>query len=242
MRVALLAVFLFSGFVFAQESVLHLQEQLKSPGFFGKQGSISQVETWIGNHKIKKDEQDQNRTLLMRSDVGTVWRINHSDSTYQEIPLEVFQGMSLMGMMVFGVTTDSLTGEPIIPDPLFTKTSRYRKIGMWQAFEMVPAQKGEGSFASKVKSFSIWVSPECGISPQVYASLARDMMGPLASQYKSIFTQLEQLEGYPVLIETTTMGKSAEQRLLFFEEETVPAHFFDLPKGYQLIDSDLFDH
>ena len=226
----------------AQESVLYLEEQVQTPGFFGKAGVTNRVESWLTADKYRKDEPDQNQSILVRSDLGKIWRIDHSDSSYQEIPAEVFQGMAMMGVMMFGVTLDSLTGAPIIPDPLFVQTTRHRKIGEWQAYEMIPAQRGEGSMSGMVKSFIMWVSPDCGISADVYANISRKMMGPLSTEYEALFKQMENLGGYPVLVETTMMGKKAKQQLISCKVKEVSSQVFDLPNSYHLVESDLLEY
>ena len=113
-----------------------------TPPIFGMGGSASLTKTWIADDYLRRDEQANNQTTLIRPDLGRIWMINHADTTYSEISQELFQGLAMMGLMMFGVTTDTITGKPIIPDPLFVHTSRTRHIGEWTCYEITTKKRG----------------------------------------------------------------------------------------------------
>ena len=107
---------------------------------------------------------------------------------------------------------------------------------------MIPAQRGEGSMSGMVKSFTMWVSPDCGVSADVYANISRKMMGPFSTEYEALFKQMENLGGYPVLIETKMIGKKAKQQLISCERKEMSLEIFELPKSYHLVESDILEY
>ena len=129
---------------FSQKQGTFIEEEITSPPIFGMSGENSLAQTWILGDKVRRDEEDKRQTTIIRSDLGKIWILNQSDTTYREVSQEMFQGLAMIGLMMFGVTFDSLTGEPIVPDPLFRETGNNRQIGKWNASEYVVAQKGEG--------------------------------------------------------------------------------------------------
>ena len=226
---------------FSQKQGTYIEEEMTSPPIFGMSGENSLTRTWILNDKIRRDEESKGQTTIIRSDLGQIWIINHRDTTYQEVSREMFQGLAMIGLMMFGVTYDSLTGEPIVPDPLFQKTGGTRQIGKWNAHEYVVVPKGEGSIPNSMKRLSLWFSRDVGLDSKVYSRMMRKMFGDLGSDYDSFFKQLESMEGYPVLVETRMMGMEMKQKLIRIEERTIRLSLFDIPKGYKKQALDFFE-
>jgi hypothetical protein len=218
---------------FSQKQGTYIEEEITSPPIFGMSGENSLTQTWILDDKIRRDEAGKCQTTIIRSDLGIIWILNQSDTTYREVSQEMFQGLAMIGLMMFGVTFDSLTGAPIVPDPLFRKTGGTRQIGKWNAHEYVVAQKGEGSVPNSMKRLSLWLSRDAGLDPKIYSRMIRKMFGDLGSDYDGFFKQLDFLEGYPVLVETQMMGMEMQQKLVRIEIRDIPLSIFELPKGYK---------
>ena len=103
--------------LFSQVQGVVLEEETLRPSLFGSSGNRSKTTTWIAGERVRRDEEASNQTTIIRPDLGKIWMIQHGDTTYREVNRELFQGLAIMGLMMFGVTTDTLTGKPIIPDP-----------------------------------------------------------------------------------------------------------------------------
>lgn len=228
-------VVLYAVQLFSQTQGVILEEESVTPPVFGMSGSRSITKTWIAGDRIRRDEEASSQTTIIRPDLGRIWMIHHTDTTYTEITQELFQGMAMMGLMMFGVTTDTLTGKPIIPDPLFVRTGRMRNIGEWTCYE-IRIPKGEGGLLGMIQTFSMWISRDTGLDGTFYGNLMRKMMGDLGRDYDAFFDQLEQIEGYPVLLETTVMGKELFQELKKIEYDFIPDSVFELPAGYIKVD------
>ena len=226
---------------FSQKQGYYIEEEMTSPPIFGMAGENTLTRTWILDDKIRRDEEDKLQTTIIRSDLGQIWIINHRDTTYREVSQEMFQGLAMIGLMMFGVTFDSLTGEPIVPDPLFQKTGSTRQIGKWSAREYVVVPKGEGSIPNSMKRLSLWLSRDAGLDSRIYSRMMRKMFGDLGSDYDDFFRQLESMEGYPVLVETRMMGMEMKQKLIGIEERNIPLSLFDIPKGYKKQALDFFE-
>lgn len=218
----------------AQERGYIIEEETTTPPLFGIPGGTGLTKTWMTKDKLRRDEGGKEQTTIIRSDIGKIWLIDHSDTTYNEMSRETFQGLAMMGLMMFGVTTDSATGKPIIPDPLFQRTGRAKKVQDWTCHELVVGSR-EGFFGKMVERFSMWVSRETGLEQGLYGRMMKKMMGELGGEYESFFRQLEEIDGYPVLVETKAMGLEMIQKLKKFERCPIPASVFELPEGYKKI-------
>ncbi len=230
----IVVVMFFALSLFSQNQGVILEEESVTPPVFGMSGSRSVTKTWIAGDRIRRDEEAGNQTTIIRPDLGRIWMIDHADTTYTEMTQEMFQGLAMMGLMMFGVTTDTLTGKPIIPDPLFIRTGRTRNIGEWTCYE-IRTPKSEEGLLGMIQAFSMWVGRDTGLDGVFYGNLMRKMMGDLGGDYDVFFDQLEQIEGYPVLIETTVMGTELFQELKKIEHDFIPDSVFELPAGYKKV-------
>ena len=87
--------------LFSQVQGYIIEEETVNPPIFGMGGSASLTKTWIADDYLRRDEQANNQTTLIRPDLGRIWMINHTDTTYSEISQELFQGLAMMGLMMF---------------------------------------------------------------------------------------------------------------------------------------------
>jgi hypothetical protein len=241
MQIKCLSIILLTFSILIQNPIIglsqtqgcYIEEEVTSPPIFGTESQNTLTQTWILEDKIRRDEEAKLQTTIIRSDLGKIWLINHSDTTYREVSQEMCQGLAMIGLMMFGVTYDSLTGVPIIPDPLFHKTYRTSKIGEWIAHEFTISQRGKGQLANSVKRMSLWISKDTGLDSKIYSRMMRKMFGDLGSDYDDFFRQLESLEGYPVLVETRMMGMEMKQKLIKTERRPIPMSLFEIPKEYK---------
>ncbi len=215
---------------YGQIKCLVIKERTQTPPIFGMSGKLENTKTWIAEDRIRRDD-GSGSSKIIRLDKGIMWIVNNNDSSYTELTNDEFQGMAVMALMMYGITFDTLTGEVIIPEPLFKKTGRRGEINGYKCFEVVPSNMDQKS--SFIKGITMWISSDTGLDPGLFADILRKTLGGLGDEYKSFFSQIEALGGYPVRIETKALGRVVTQDFQGHEKQTVPADFFDVPKEYK---------
>ena len=136
-------------------------------------------------------------------------------------------------MMMFGVTYDTLTGEPIVPDSIFYKTGRKAKIHDWICEEVIVQSRQKNETFKNRKPVAMWVTTDALKGQPVYAHILRAMMGPLAQQYASFFDQMERLGGYPAELHTQVIGMDISQKLKVLKTQRIDDSIFQLPDSYK---------
>jgi len=126
--VILLSVITFPLVLPGQEAGIILTETVKTPPLFGFPAKTRQVRTWIRGDYLRRDEGEKSRTILVLPHSENAWLINHRDSTIIQILPETLQGLSLLGIGMFGIASDSITGKPVIPPGLFQRTGRSQTV------------------------------------------------------------------------------------------------------------------
>jgi hypothetical protein len=223
--------FVISGWLAAAEGY-YIKEEITTPAVFGLPGQTHITQTWITAKQVRRDEGDQQKTLLIYSG-NQAWLIQHQDSSILKMDMSTFQGLALMTMMMFGVTYDTLTGAPVIPDSIFYRTGRQIKIREWQCEEIRVHRVNSHSLRQKDRPILMWVT----VNPahrSVYAHLLRALLGPLVQQYTPFFQQIERLPGYPAEFYTRAMGMEITQKLLAIKKQEIPDSLFILPANYEM--------
>ena len=216
-----------------QETGLVLTETVKTPPMFGFPAKTRQVKIWIKGDRLRRDEGEKSRTILVLPGSGRAWLVNHRDSTVAPILPETLQGLSLLGIGMFGIASDSVTGKPVIPPQIFTRTGRSQILNGWNA-EEVQVQSGVSPASPQGSNgTSLWISGDAGLDIGVYLDILKRMMGPFYEDYARLMVQFRQLNGYPVLIRGSLMGMEISQALASVERTDIPDSAFDLPKGYK---------
>jgi len=225
------AVYLSADAVSGEYGML-LEEETHSPSVFGFGGGEGMTRIYITDTKLRRDDGNKSQSTIVRSDMKIIWMLDHEDSTYTEMTPDMVQGLGIMGMMVFGVRYDSLTGVPIVPDPLFIQTGEEKKIGRWlcRGWKLVETESGDDAVRASV---TLWISGESGLSSSLYGSILRRMMGDAGEQYDPFFMQIDRLRGYPVYMETRLLGRTVTQKLVRFEKIFIPDSLFVPPSCYR---------
>lgn len=216
--------------VYAQIQCTLIRERTQTPPVFGMSGKLENTNTWITPLCLRRDD-GAGSSKIVRLDKGVMWVVNHTDSSYTELTKDAYQGMALMSLMLYGVTYDTVTGDVIIPDPLFRKTGRQANINSFTCFEVVPAKIDKDN--TLFKGVNLWISKDTGVDPSLFADILRKTMGGIGEDYEPFFRQIEELGGYPVRVETKVLGKVVTQNFLSQKKVTVKSGFFDLPRGYR---------
>jgi len=223
-----LALMASSGY--SQIKCTVIRERTQTPPIFGMSGKLENTKTWIFEDKIRRDD-GRGSSKIIRLDKGLMWIVNNRDSSYTELSKDEFQGMAVMALMMYGITFDTLTGKVIIPDPLFKKTGKRGEVNGYKCFEVVPTKMSQKS--SFIKGITMWISPDTGLEPELFADILKKTLGGMGDDYNSFFKQIEELGGYPVRIETKALGRVVTQDFQGYQKETVPANFFNIPDGYK---------
>jgi hypothetical protein len=224
-------LFIVSGWLAADEGY-YIREEITTPAVFGLPGQTHVTQTWITATHVRRDEGNQLKTLLIHSG-NQAWLIQHQDSSILKMELSTFQGLALMTMMMFGVTYDTVTGAPVIPDSIFYRTGRQIKIREWLCEEIRVHRLNSHSLRQKDRPILMWVT----VNPAhrlIYAHLLQALLGPLVQQYTVFFQQIERLPGYPAEFYTRAMGMEITQKLLAIEKQEIPDSLFTLPADYKM--------
>lgn len=218
------------------EQGYYIEEEVTTPPLFGLPRQTHHTQTWITDTRLRRDEGDKNQTLLIDTENNNAWLVRHQDSTLLKMDMTTFQGLALMSMMMLGVTYDTLTGEPIIPDSIFYRTGREGRIGKWPCEEVIVHRRDRDSARKGSQPVVMWVTKQPVSDDPLYASVLRAMMGPLVQRYDAFFEQLERLGGYPAALNTRAMGMEIRQKLVKLEARDIDPGIFKLPPGYQIKD------
>lgn len=210
----------------------YLEEMTEMPAVFGMGGGKAVTKTWITSRNLRRDDGNNKQTTIIQSDPDRIIIMDHSDTTYTELTSETFQGLAIMGLMMFGIQYHPETGKPQIPDPLFKKTGKRQKIGQWMCDERI-LKAIDGQAGNTVQRFSMWVGADMDITGGLYSRIIRKLMGDPGQDYQSFFSQLEQLQGYPVYISTIIMGRTVSQMLIRYEYRNIPDSNFTIPPSYR---------
>ncbi len=238
MRSAIVYLFLSTALPIplpGQETGLVLTETVKTPPLFGYPAKTRRVKTWIRGDRLRRDEGERSRTILVLPDSENAWLINHRDSTITPILPETLQGLSMLGIGMFGIASDSVSGKPVIPPGIFQRTGRSRLVNGWRAEEVLvqPGGPRVSAPAAPAPGTSLWISEEAGLDIGVYLDVLKRMMGPFYEDYAPLMVQFRQLKGYPVLIQGSLMGMEISQTLDAVERTEIPDAAFQWPVGYK---------
>jgi hypothetical protein len=218
-----------------QEAGIIITEMVKTPPMFGYPAKTRRVKTWIRGDRLRRDEGERSRTIFVLPDSENAWLINHRDSTVTQILPETLQGLSLLGIGMFGIASDSISGKPVIPPRIFRQTGRSQTVNSWRAEEFLVQPNGSqvSASAAPAPGASLWISGEAGLDIGVYLDVLKRMMGPFYEDYAPLMGQFRELKGYPVLVQGSLMGMEISQTLVAVERTEIPDSAFELPNGYK---------
>lgn len=209
----------------------YIEELTEMPAIFGMGGGKAVTKTWITRHDFRRDDGNKNQTTIIQSQQNRIIILDHSDTTYTELTSEMFQGLAIMGLMMFGIQYHPETGKPIIPDPLFKQTGKRRKIGQWMCHELV-LNTSAGGTDNTLQQFSMWIGEDTGITGSLYSDIIKKVMGDPGQDYRAFFDQLDRLQGYPVYISAHVMGRAISQMLIRYEHRDISDEHFTVPAMY----------
>jgi hypothetical protein len=144
--------------------------------------------------------------LISRLDRGEAYLVDDTKKTYTVIRME--------------------EKTPPLEMPKVKRSGETRQIGGWSAerydldFQVPPGQKGHAV---------LWMSADVDVNLDVYRAYARSVARAMGMGW---IQAIANLEGYPVLQETTMGPVHVTTRLVSITDEEPPAGLYEPPPGY----------
>ena len=214
------------------EKGYYIEEVLTSPPMFGQEAKEETVKTWIlGTDMMRKDTKNGAESIIFRIDKGMLWIVSHAEKSYIEMTMEQFQSLASIGMAMFGKTSE--TGEFEVPEIIFKRTGRTKKIGKWDCYEV--DVQGQGLMGAKSTQ---WIGTNTGFDTDIYVRIFKLTFGNnVPPEFHKLFEKMTtELDGYPV--QTVTSINFGEQKyettqtLIKLEKTAIESSRFDVPAGY----------
>ena len=187
----------------------------------------TQVRIWVAGDKLRRDEED--RSMILRLDKSRLYVLDHEDKTYSEVPLPI----DLRKMMPPGseAMADQIANGMKLTVQV-TPRNETRKVNLWNAQRYDVAI--QSAMGMKIAS-TLWVSKEVeGFPPLNKLAATLATLQPGAGAWAK---ELEKIDGYPVLQESTVDALGAKfgtrEELLAVETKAAPAGAFEPPAGYK---------
>jgi hypothetical protein len=186
----------------------------------------SQVKIWVSGDKMRRDDEDQ--SMILRLDRNRLYMVNHETKTYSEIPVPI----DIRKMMPKGseAMADQIANGMKLTVQV-TPKAETRKVNQWNAKRYDVAI--QSAMGMKISS-TLWVSKEIdGYLPLNRLSATLASLQPGSAAWVK---ELEKIEGYPVLQESSVDALGAKfgtrEELLAVETRDAPAGAFEPPAGY----------
>ena len=187
------------------------------------------IKTWVSGDKFRREQGEPAEIMIGRLDKEVIWQVNPVDSSYTEIDLETMRSLALFGLYMMGLQIDE-DGNIIVPDDLYEKTGKSKKIGEWDAEEV--SLNSKYAKEGLMSNVSLWISQDIRLPADLYAGLMRRLLGNPTGEVEKLFELWTKLDGYPVLVETSTMGITNRNLLYKIEQREIPDSLFELPAGF----------
>jgi hypothetical protein len=198
----------------AADSVLTIRSSIE--GLKMDQPQNGEVKIWIGGDKLRRDEAEV--SYILRLDRSKLYVVDHGDKTYSELSLPA--------------DLEKITS-PVAAQlqVQVTATSETKKVGGWTARKYkVDLSNPEGLRLDT----TIWASKDI-VFHEAYSRLAASLAA-LQPGAKEWVRKLEQIEGFPVLQESTVdMAGSrfkTREELASVETKDAPEGTYEVPAGY----------
>lgn len=227
---AALAALLVSA---ASAEKAHYLERMEITGSFqggGQDTVYSKI--WVGEEKFRSETGDE--IIIARLDKGVFWMISARDKTYSEVDVDMMRQLSGMAMMMLGVLTDE-KGNILVPDDLYVKTGREKKVGEWSTYEIALNDKYAGD--GFVQKLSMWVSPDINAPKNLYSNMMRMFIGGFKGEGKKLIKFWEEMDGFPVLTEIESMMMNSTTLIMKVDAVDISPRLYELPEGYKQVES-----
>lgn len=188
---------------------------------------------WLAKDKACMIMPDDH-AVIIRSDEGVVYMVDHSKKSYAKIPLSVLTNPEqMMGAkdkeeaQAMAAMMQSMSAKVTI-----TLTEETKKIRNWNAKKyIVEIKMPMGSTKSE-----LWASEEVNIDVELFRSVTNALKSFMPG-YSDVMKEMKKIKGISVLSndESQMMGVAVKTRteLLECAKKDAPAGIYDVPKGYK---------
>jgi hypothetical protein len=187
------------------------------------------VKMWLAKDKVRRDDRDI--STILRLDQKKLMLIDHKEKTYSvlTLPVDLLKVLPAEHRKELEALLPKLRMEVSVKNGDET-----RKIGSWNTRKVQVSMNNE--MGMRVTT-DFWVSPEVEVDRRLYTQLSATLAS-LQPGTGDLISQLEKIEGFPVLQESTmtVMGQDVRSReeLISVETKEAPADLFEPPAGYTL--------
>jgi hypothetical protein len=211
------------------DSVLQITSHVDSFQLMGETQAAkdTRVDIWVGADRLRRDEGET--SSILRLDRNKAYVVDHTAKTYSEIDLPVDLGK--LAPEGAGPAVVQMA-EAMKLDARITPSEETRKVRDWNARRVDVAITS--AMGMKIAT-TMWVSKDL----DVYRSLNKlaSTLAALQPGAAAWARQLEQIDGYPVLQESSvnvvgTQFKTREEVVAVAAKEA-PAGHYEPPTGYK---------
>lgn len=213
------------------DSLLILKSHVDAFEVMGRQQEArdAEVKMWLAKDRLRRDDRDI--STILRLDQKKLMLIDHAEKTYSVLALPV----DILKVMPAEHRKELETLLPKLRMEVSVKSGEEtRKIRSWNARKVQVSMSNEMGMQV---STDLWVSSEVEADGRLYTQLSATLAS-LQPGTGDWVGQLEKLEGFPVLQESTmkVMGQDVRSReeLISVETKEAPADLFEPPAGYSL--------
>ena len=179
-----------------------------------------------------------NTAIIVRSDKGMFYLIDHNKKSYSELPIESLGDMAKMAGLE-GAEGEQhakmMQGMMGSMKVTVTPTEEIKKIMDWNAKKYTV----EMSMAMGTTTGEYWASDEIKLDYEMFQLISSAFMAQMPG-YQDILTEMKKIKGVTVesATEANVMGSTVKTttKVLEYAEKDAPEGAFDVPKDYKKID------
>ena len=234
---ALILSFGTYGAAFAQQLPdVYIEEQLVGPSLSGGLPGTGVIKSWISGRKLKKEAPGGEEVFIFRADLNKVYVVNTTRKSYIEIPMSEMRMMTEKSLDMY---IPKKNGVVQLPDELYVKTGKTKKIGAWKTYEVeVNSMQSGPGMESKT---TMWVTKDLDFDHSFLIRIFKITMGDEVSpDLRKLFDKMTDLDGYPVQQITTTTFQNqtftSTNTLLKIERKKIDDSVFVVPGDYTRIE------
>lgn len=207
------------------------EEEQSISGIQGMAPQVVKVRSWYQGDLVKQAYVERDQVLIVDYRQRLLTMMQPSRSIYWRTPIHGYEAFMRQALEQWGVSRLA-DGTVAAPDDLYQRTGKTKKIGKWQAYEVVT--RLPAGVPGKV---TMWFSEQTGLDiKDLQATLKMALMVDEGQDFAAFFSQLTRLKGYPVLMvaETEAGGRrmTLSKRLLNARKGRFPASEFAVPDSY----------
>ena len=229
----LLPVLLLAGPVSAG---YYLEHQTIMPDPVTKEMKTHTVRSWHEGKRFKRENPMRNETVIIDLESNTVYGLNKTNKTFWKVTPEKYKQLAIVTLLVMGVQVTP-QGGIMVPENMLTPTGKVMTIEGKEAYEVKVNNTSLPQAQGMTMETSFWLSRDVKIPiEKMIDELRIALNNPKGEQYKRLFNQWRDLDGYPVQSVTTVKTPQGtmvtKETLKTYKRKKIPATEFTVPKGY----------